>query len=59
MNWTEFKDPLYYRFLAGTMVVSWSLSHEVASLNNLLKIQYFSLNSAKLVKTFRENSLYF
>ena len=30
MNWAEFKDPVSHMFLAGTVVVSQSLTQEVA-----------------------------
>ena len=30
MNWSQFKDPISYMFLAGTVVASWSLTQEVA-----------------------------
>ena len=29
MNWTQFKDPVSYMFLAGAVVASWSLIQEV------------------------------
>ena len=29
MNWDQFKDPVYYLCLVGTVVVSWSLTQEV------------------------------
>ena len=33
MNWAEFKDPVSHVCLAGTVVVSWSLTQEVAGSN--------------------------
>ena len=47
----QFKDPLCYLCLAGTVVASWSLTQEVASWNIFL-----SLNSVNSVKTFWDNS---
>ena len=32
MNWAQFKDPVSHMCLAGTVVVSWSLTQEVAGL---------------------------
>ena len=41
MNWGQFKDPVCHLCLAGAMVVSWSLTQEVAGLNNLFKHNIF------------------
>ena len=30
MNWAQFKDPVSYMRLVGTVVASWSLTQEVA-----------------------------
>ena len=30
MNWAQFKDPVSYKCLAGTVVTSWALTQEVA-----------------------------
>ena len=30
MNWAQFKDPVSHMCLAGTVVISWSLTQEVA-----------------------------
>ena len=30
MNWGQFEDPASHMCLAGTVVASWSLTHEVA-----------------------------
>ena len=38
MNWGQFNDPICYLCLAGTMVASWSLTHEVAVSNNLFQM---------------------
>ena len=35
MNWIQFKDPLCYLCLTGTVVASWSLPQVVADSNNL------------------------
>ena len=35
MKWSQFKDPICYLCPAGTVVVSWSLTQEVAGLRNL------------------------
>ena len=37
INWAQFKDPLCYLHLAGTVVESWSLTQEVAGSNNFFK----------------------
>ena len=37
-DWTQFKDPVSPTCLAGTVVVSWSLTQEVAGSNNPSKI---------------------
>ena len=41
MNWGQFKDPLCYPCLTGSMITSWSLAHEVAGLNNPFNYKYF------------------
>ena len=33
MNWSQFNDPVSHMCLAGAVVVSWSLTHEVAVSN--------------------------
>ena len=33
MNWAQFKDPVSHMCLVGTVVVSWSLTQEVAGSN--------------------------
>ena len=33
MNWAEFKDPVSHVYLAGAVVVSWSLTQEVVGLS--------------------------
>ena len=56
MNWAQFKDPVSHMCLAGTVVVSWSLTQEVASSNPFIVMtNIFSLNSENSVKTLREN----
>ena len=58
MNWAQFKDPLCYLCLAGTVVASWSLTQKVAGLNNLFnKLYFLSLSLLNSVKTFRKNSI--
>ena len=44
MNWSQFKDPLYYLCLAGA-VASWSLTQEVAVSNFFSKYNILSPNS--------------
>ena len=33
MNLSQFKDPVFHMCLIGTLVVSWSLTHEVSGWN--------------------------
>ena len=55
MNWSQFKDPVSHMCLAGTVVVPWSLTQELAGSNPFtVRTIILSLNS---VKTFRENSI--
>ena len=57
MNLDQFKDPLSYLCLAGTVVAFWSLTQVAGSNNLLTNIIFLSLNSANLMKTFRNNSI--
>ena len=41
MNGAQFKDPLCYLYLAGTVVASWFLTQKVAGSNNFFNIEYF------------------
>ena len=41
MNWGQFKDPVCYLCVAGTVVASWPLMQEVVGLNNLFKYNIF------------------
>ena len=42
MNWAQFKDPVSHMCLAGTVVVSWSLTQEVAGLKESSLVKFFS-----------------
>ena len=55
MNWAQFKDPLCYLCLSGTVVVSWSLTQEVAGSTPFNDKYFLLLNS---VKTFRKKPLF-
>ena len=54
MNWSQFKDPVSYMYLAGTVVVSWCITQEVAD-SSPFNDKYFATEFSS-VKTFRENS---
>ena len=48
MNWSQFKDPVWYPCIAGAVVTCWSLKPEVAALKNHSNYKHFSLlNSVK------------
>ena len=51
---SQLKDPLSHMCLAGSVVASWSLTLETTGSIPFNDI-FWSLNSANLVKTFREN----
>ena len=53
---TSLKCLLINPYLCLVVVTSWSLTQQVAGLNNLILQKDLSLNSANSVKTFRENS---
>ena len=58
MNWAQFKDPVSYMCLAGTVVASWSLIQEVAGSSPFTAMTNFlSLNLLNSVKTFKKNSI--
>ena len=60
MNQGQFKDPLCYMCLCGTVVSFLSLTQEVAGSNTAIVFIFdekLSLNSRNSVKTFRENSV--
>ena len=58
MNWCQFKHPVCYLRLAMSVVTFWSLTQEVAGLNNPFRCKYsLSLTSPNSMKTFRENSI--
>ena len=60
MKLGQFMDPIFYLYLAGAVVASWSFTQVVAGSNRLFKIWLFlSLNSTISMKTFRENSIIF
>ena len=61
MKWDLFKDSVSHMYLAGTVVVSRSLTQEMAGLNHFtVKTNIFvSLNSGNSVKTLREKIKYF
>ena len=44
-------------WLAGAVVASWYLTHDVATLSLFNNKYFLSLNWANSVKTFRENSI--
>ena len=49
MNWAQFKDPVFYMCLAGAVVASWSLTHEVTGLSP------FTVMTNNFVIEFSEN----
>ena len=57
MNWRQFKDPIFHMCLAGTVIVSWFLTQEVASsspftvMSNICVFEF-----AELSENIRENS---
>ena len=57
MNLVQFKDPVSHMCLAGTVVVSWSLTQEVTASNPFtVMTNILSLNLLNSVKTFRKNA---
>ena len=41
MNWDDLKDPVCYPCLGDSVIIFWSVTQEVASLNNHLVATYF------------------
>ena len=57
MNQGQFKDPLCYLCLSGTVVKSQSVTQEVVGTNKtILLIFFFATEFSNSVKTFRKNS---
>ena len=57
MNWGQFKDPVSYMCLAGTVVVSSSLAQEVAGSSPFtLMTNIFVTEYAEFSEIFRKNS---
>ena len=56
LNRSQFKHPVSHMCLAGAVVASWSLTHELAGLNEPFCCNdiFLSQNSLNSVKTFRE-----
>ena len=54
MNWSQFKDPVSHTCLAGAILVSWSLTREVAGSNPFTVMT--NIFVIEFMKTLRENS---
>ena len=52
----QFKDPVSHMCLAGAVVASWSLTPEVAGLNQFNNNYFLSVNSLNSVIKIRKNS---
>ena len=58
MDWAKFKDPVSHTFLAGAVVASWSLTHEVAGLRHFtVMTNIFVTEFDEFSETFRKNSI--
>ena len=56
MNWAQFKDPVSHMCLAGTVVISWSLTQEVAGSSPFIVMtKIFVTEFAEFSETFRKN----
>ena len=57
MNWAQFKDPLCYLCLLGTVVASWTLTQEVAGWQGFDPFySFFVTELSEFRETFRKNS---
>ena len=56
VNWVRFNDTVCYQCLAGTVLTSPSLTHQVKGSGIFFLQNILSLNSLLLVKDLRENS---
>ena len=50
MNWAQFKDPLCYLCLAGTVVAFWSLTQDVAGSSPFHDVYFFVTEFSEFIE---------
>ena len=56
MNWAQFKDSVCHMCPVGAVVMSWSLTQDVAASSSFNENYFLSLDLLNSVKTFSKNS---